>query len=219
MTIIADFSVPAKSFALAEALAAVPEATVEVERFAAHSREWVMPFLWASTPENGRFETALAADSTVTEARPLDRFPEVTRYEITWAESVARTVDAILNSGGTILEATGENRSWHLRVQFVDREHLTMFSEYFADEGYGYRLRRVVTPTAPRHAAYGLTPEQRATLVAAHELGYFEIPRRVTASELAAELGISQQAVSERLRRATDALVDSTIVTTGRDGI
>ena len=176
-----------------------------------------MPFMWVRTPDDAQFEDALTADSTVAEARPLDRFPEVTRYEITWAESVARTVDAILNRGGTILEATGEDGAWHLRVQFADREHLTTFHEYFADEGYGYQLLRVVTPTAPRHAAYGLTSEQRDTLVAAHELGYFDVPRQVTASELAAELGVSQQAVSERLRRATDALVASTIVTTRRN--
>ena len=217
MTITADFTVPAESFALAETLARVPELTIEAERFAAHSRKWVMPFLWVRCPDNAQFETALDADSSVAESRPLDRFTKVTRYEITWTESVAQTVDAILNRGGTILEATGEDEAWHLRVQFADHEHLRTFREYFAESGYGFQLHRVVTPTAPHHAEYGLTPEQRNTLVAAHELGYFEVPRRVTASELAAELGISQQAVSERLRRATDALVTSTVVTAGRD--
>nr|WP_222863711.1 helix-turn-helix domain-containing protein [Natronococcus pandeyae] len=36
--------------------------------------------------------------------------------------------------------------------------------------------------------------------------GYFEIPRRISLEELAAELGVTHQALSERLRRASDTL-------------
>jgi predicted DNA binding protein len=46
-----------------------------------------------------------------------------------------------------------------------------------------------------------LTARQRETLRLAHERGYFEIPREVTLDDLADELGVSNQAVSERLRR------------------
>lgn len=53
----------------------------------------------------------------------------------------------------------------------------------------------------------GLTPEQYETLVAAVEHGYFEIPREVSMQDLAEELGVSHQALSERLRRAYETLV------------
>ena len=47
----------------------------------------------------------------------------------------------------------------------------------------------------------------------AHEQGYFASPRGVSASELATDLGISQQALSERLRRASRSLLDETLAT------
>nr|WP_255473553.1 helix-turn-helix domain-containing protein [Halogeometricum sp. CBA1124] len=47
-----------------------------------------------------------------------------------------------------------------------------------------------------------MTDLQRETLALAIRRGYFEVPRSATLSDLAAELGVSKQAVSERLRRA-----------------
>lgn len=47
-----------------------------------------------------------------------------------------------------------------------------------------------------------LSEEQLQTLVVAYEKGFFEVPQEVTSTEIAEELGLSQSAVSERLRRA-----------------
>ena len=54
-----------------------------------------------------------------------------------------------------------------------------------------------------------LTKTQYETVVTAYELGYFDVPRKVTLKELAAELDVSHQALSERLRRSHAALVDA----------
>jgi predicted DNA binding protein len=43
--------------------------------------------------------------------------------------------------------------------------------------------------------------------MAAHERGYFEVPRRATLSDLAREFGVTEQAISQRLRRAMNAVV------------
>jgi len=51
-----------------------------------------------------------------------------------------------------------------------------------------------------------LTDKQREVLDTAREMGYFEVPRDATAAEIAEELDISPQAVSERMRRAISAL-------------
>lgn len=42
-------------------------------------------------------------------------------------------------------------------------------------------------------------------------MGYYDIPRGCTTKELADELGISDQAVTERLRRAIGSLVRHTL--------
>ncbi|WP_135830139.1 helix-turn-helix domain-containing protein [Halorussus halobius] len=53
---------------------------------------------------------------------------------------------------------------------------------------------------------WDLTPAQEAALRVALELGYFSVPRESTASEVAAELGISKSAFLERLRRGQATL-------------
>ena len=39
MSLVAEFTVPAEQFALADALSAAPNTSVEIERLATHSRE------------------------------------------------------------------------------------------------------------------------------------------------------------------------------------
>ncbi|MFC7008889.1 helix-turn-helix domain-containing protein [Halalkalicoccus salilacus] len=48
----------------------------------------------------------------------------------------------------------------------------------------------------------------------AKRLGYYDVPRTVTLTELANKLDISHQALSERLRRAHANLIDRTISST-----
>lgn len=48
---------------------------------------------------------------------------------------------------------------------------------------------------------WDVSPAQEAALQTAYEMGYFEIPKAATASEVAAELDISKSAFLERLRR------------------
>jgi len=61
----------------------------------------------------------------------------------------------------------------------------------------------MVNPTRPESGPwYGLTPLQRDTLIQAVQGGYYSIPRGVSTQELAETFDISDQAVTERLRRA-----------------
>lgn len=53
-----------------------------------------------------------------------------------------------------------------------------------------------------------LTKRQREALVVATELGYFEVPRLVTASEVAEVMGISKTAFLDRLKRAQASLFE-----------
>jgi hypothetical protein len=53
-----------------------------------------------------------------------------------------------------------------------------------------------------------LSQEQLTTLQTAHRLGYFDVPRRASAEDIATELGIAQSTLSERLRLAENRLFD-----------
>ncbi|MFC7226931.1 helix-turn-helix domain-containing protein [Salinirubellus salinus] len=75
-----------------------------------------------------------------------------------------------------------------------------------AGETVGVSLERISslrahedTPVAQR---WDVTPRQSEAVEAAFRLGYFSVPREVTARDVADELGISKSAFLERLRRA-----------------
>ncbi|EMA51406.1 helix-turn-helix domain-containing protein [Halococcus thailandensis] len=73
-------------------------------------------------------------------------------------------------------------------------------------------LQRLYHPDEPAVDTSGLTAAQRETLLTALEEGYFAIPRDITTEGLGDRLGISDQAVSERLRRAQTTVFTSLLV-------
>ncbi len=78
-----------------------------------------------------------------------------------------------------------------------------------AGDAVGVRLERV-TPLAGGGTSgrWDLTPAQEAAIRTAHRMGYFGVPKAVTAGEVAAELGIGKTAFLERLRRGQAALFE-----------
>lgn len=215
MSIVTEFTAPASEFLLEETLAAAPDITVEGERIVTHSHEWTMPFVWVSGPEFEPFDRALPEDDTVAEHAVLDDFGRTRLYEITWVDEWQDRITRILNMGGTIMEASAEGETWDVAIRFADREHLSDLQQYFDEHDAAWTLRRLYRPNEPRQIEFGLTPDQRKTLIAALNSGYYETPRGVTMEELADKFDISANAASERLRRAHATLVEHTM-TVGR---
>jgi predicted DNA binding protein len=80
-----------------------------------------------------------------------------------------------------------------------------------AGQTVGTRLERLyaLEPGDDRPVArrWDLTPAQVEALQQAVVLGYFTVPREVTAGDVAAELGVSKSAFLERLRRGQQSLL------------
>ncbi|WP_217493319.1 helix-turn-helix domain-containing protein [Haladaptatus sp. W1] len=64
---------------------------------------------------------------------------------------------------------------------------------------------------------FGLTQEQREALVLALNRGYFSTPSEITLDELANQLGITSQAVSNRVRLGTEKVLRSVLVSSASD--
>lgn len=79
-------------------------------------------------------------------------------------------------------------------------------------------LERVHNPAVPEDLGleFSLTDVQRETLLAAHETGYFEVPREATLGDLAEQLGVTDTAASQRLRRGMATLVAATLASSER---
>lgn len=207
MSVVADITVPATSFLLPEALPSNPDATIEVERLASHSTEWVLPFLWVSGTDFQSFRDQMRADPTVADVDIIEEIDGSALYMVNWSEDVADLITDITDQHASVLEAEARGDEWRLNLRFAADEQVSTFQEHFAERGRSFEVNKLYHPAAPQQREYGLTPEQYDTLVTAARIGYFDVPRASSMDDLAAELGVSSNAVSQRIRRGCANLV------------
>lgn len=210
MSIIADFTVPGESFCLGETLSTVPEVTVELDRLVAHNPDYIMPFIFLVDTNQQAFDQALSDDSSVEDATVTDSFDSTNLYQIDWSDTVSDRLDVILDHEGVILEARGSGDGWRLRVRFGSRNHFAEFQRHFEQFGE-VSLHEMTSPQTPGDIQYGVSDKQREALLAAFDHGYYDVPRSGSGTELAEQLGVSQQAISNRLRRGIYRLIKNTI--------
>ncbi len=205
MPTIAEFRLPAEDVALAETFDRTPDATVRFES----SVSKTLPCLWVADVDRADLEAGFDADPTVESAELLVETDGRYLYDVTFTDDVVQLCDALLAEGGSLLEMRGTNGWWQVRMRFRDRDALCRAHDELAARGVNADVQRVTDLTETTAAHTRLTPEQQEALAAAFECGYFDIPRGISMEELADELDISHQALSERLRRAYETLVDS----------
>lgn len=218
MAVILEFEIPTDEFALGETLAELPGAVLEIERVVADSPDQITPYVWVRADDYVALEDAFDDDPTVESVTKLSEMNGERSYQMTWTGSIDRMVPLLTNHEGTITHATGTDDGWHLRVLFPEHKALSRAHEYLQQAGFSVTVERIYEPRDGRHIQYGLTETQHDTLVAAFEAGHFEIPRRTTLSDLAEQLGLSHQALSERLRRGMGTLLESTVITSTDGG-
>lgn len=221
MSIFGEFRVPADEFVLGETLAAVPGAVVEIDRVVA-SDTMLTPYFWVSEVAFEEFEAAVDGDGSIRALERLDEFtdPGTALYRAEWPDPVESFVYAYTDTGAIILEAIGQDAEWELRMRFDDDESLEAFQEHCQKADIGFGVERLHRTDQPRVGSqYGLTKKQQAALVTAWEAGYFQFPREATLEEIADDLGITQQSLSDRFRRGFDRLLANTVVVTSPDDL
>lgn len=198
---------------LREALAAVPEMTVHYENETIPSDGPARLVFRAGGGDFEAFEDAMNRDSSVADWAFLAPVDGERLYRIDLAREIEPeiTYTSIVELDGFIIGATGTHEGWLVRIQFPDREAFASYREICRENGMTFRLENLYRVTDARGGASGMTERQREALEAALELGYFEIPRAVSTSELGEELDVSGQAVSERLRRALKTAAETAL--------
>lgn len=214
MGAIIEATVPAEQFALGETFAAVPDAEFEVVRMVAHGAEDVMPFLWVSGGSFEELDEALRADASVEEVEALTEFDDECLYRMRWTADIRMVMYILLEEDATVLSARGRDGRWHLRVLLPGRDSLSATRDFCDEFGVDISIRSIYDLSrSMRRGEFGLSEEQYAALEATLRSGFYDIPRDVTLQELADDLGISHQALSERLRRAHRTLVEHALTT------
>ncbi|WP_439027395.1 bacterio-opsin activator domain-containing protein [Haloarchaeobius sp. DT45] len=212
MAIIAEVTIASDAFPLGQLTLEEPGMRIELERVVP-TDDTVIPFFWAQGGDFDAFERRAERLDSVDELTALDRLDDAVLYRVTWGEDVVSFVSVIAELGATILEAHG-NHKWLFRLRFNDHSDLSAFSSWCSDNDVPFELRRLHTlaDVQGRKYDFGLTDEQREALKIASSLGYYKVPKASQLSDVAAELGISEQAAGERLRRAVDKLANVVVL-------
>jgi hypothetical protein len=96
-----------------------------------------------------------------------------------------------------------------VKISFLGSElQVKKFLETIDKLGIRYRIVMLgdadFSPISPLNQ---LTERQREVLIAAHRLGYYDVPRKITSEELAKKLNLVDSTVVEHLRKAEQRLI------------
>lgn len=213
MGTIAEISLSPDEFALRDTFGQLPDVQFEVARVVAHNADRAMPFIWVAGEALDEIDDAFEADPSVENVTLVADLDGERLYQMDWVEQIEFIVHVLVEEDATVLSAQGSKRSWHLRVLFPDRDALSKTFDFSREHELSVEIEQIYElENAERGGEYGLTEGQYETLVAAHDEGYYHIPRGATQEELAEVLGISRQALSERFRRGHGRLVENALI-------
>lgn len=216
MGTIVDARVPTSQFALGETLDRVPEASFETVRIVAPGTGSVLPYLWAVASDFEELEDALESDATTETVERMVRDDERALYRFEWGSHVRSLVNAIHEEDGTLIDGRVGSRSWKLRILFPDKDAMSSFYDFYQHHGIDVDISRVNgLASVVERGGTQLSAEQYEALAEAFASDYYSVPRGTTLVELSDRLGVSHQAVSERLRRGHEAIIESSL----HDGI
>jgi predicted DNA binding protein len=125
---------------------------------------------------------------------------------------------AAVEHDGVFVAGRAGGSAWTLRLQFPDRDAAGAFRDRCVAAGVDGSVDALYErEVPPRAARFRLTEPQRRALATAARQGYFEVPRQTSLAGLAAELDVSSQAASERVRRGLDSLVEEALFASDSD--
>lgn len=141
------------------------------------------------------------------------------RLELAEDATVTAAYEALVAEDVLLAECTGTAEGWEVRLTAPSHGALTAVYDRWQDLGIDLEIVSVGGDTTDSQPTGGLTDSQREALVCAAESGYFSVPRQATLRDVAEQLDISDQAVSERVRRGTDRLVQEIVSTCDESGV
>ena len=212
MSVIVEITIPAEAFELGRILRVEGPTQISLETMVPLGGK-PTPFVRIRNDERDLFERSVRDHSAVTEIKLVSTEEDETLYALDWEPSDASLLRRILDLDAVLLDATGTADTWGLELRFPTHEALSAFQDFYVEENIEVTVERIYNPTkADAGPWYGLTPPQRETLATAVEAGYYSLPRQTSTQELADMFDISDQAVTERLRRGISTLVRSTLL-------
>ena len=179
----------------------VPDVQIRLERtVTTGARDGSCLWIAASDPE--AVDAAFERDPSVRAFERIAARRDEWLYDVAFAPDARPPQETLGESGAVVSGVYGENAVWTVRLRVDSRAALSSAADQLEDDGYRVRVDRIWEVGGSDGGTDGISPCHVSTLHQALAAGYYEVPRETDLKELAGELGISHQALSERLRRA-----------------
>ncbi|WP_459190725.1 helix-turn-helix domain-containing protein [Halosimplex sp. J119] len=212
MSTIVKAGLPTEQFALSETFDEIPEVEFDAVRLVTHGTDRVVPLLWVSDADSEAVTEALEADDTTDEVSLVSRRNHDSLFRMRWTARIRFVTHVLVEEEGAIVSARGTNDGWTFRVFFPEHDAVSRTYDACAEHDIDLDVTRIYNlDDAPSLGGFHLTDEQFTTVKAALDRGYYKVPREATLEELADELDVSHQALSERLRRGHRTLIENVI--------
>lgn len=213
MSVLIEAEIDAQDFEFGRVFSMLSSAvTIELESLVALP-ETTTQTVWVSNGEHESLEERIGPHSTVERVERIESLSERSLYTLEWSLEYDHLFRHFRDENVHLLAATGSTDAWDFRLRFRTHEALSVFQEYCETVQVGIDVHSVYnTPEQQLDGAFGITKPQQEALVLAVRNGYYDLPRGCNTSDLADRLEISDQAVTERLRRAIAMLTRNTIM-------
>jgi len=208
MSLYAEFDLPLTAYPLGRHLTDSPGITVTIDRIVPVGETF--HYVWIKGEDHERFVEKLESDELIPGLKIIDSLPDRTLIRVDWAPHESPIFRLLEESDARIESLRGSRAGWTLAVRFPAHTSLQAFYETSKDAAVDIDLEQIYESNGLREGdKYGVSERQYSALLLALQEGYFEIPRQTSVAELAERLGISEQAVSERLRRGLSAVIEA----------
>lgn len=209
MSLVAEVQLSGPPITLPQAAAAVPNVTLDIESCQVNADHAVW-YIWARGPD---LDSVADAFRDLPNTEDVGTVSERDGERLYWISMSSRLEDPLCGAFREGMFRSGQVRPHCLHVTGAvsGRRFFLEIVDFLKTNDVQVSvlgLHHDVRERSPQ----SLTDNQLAALKTAHEMGYFEEGTAVTQEEVAAELGISRSALSERLRRAQRRLVEDHVV-------
>lgn len=204
----AQLALPAEDFAFTSVFERAPDTRVTLESTATCLDDHALVNVTATVCDRNVIESGLRTDPAVTDVGCIAECREGWTYRLRWDGRARQLMQQLVAEDTMLLTARGQDNQWNLRILTPDRNTLSDVFETLKNLGYSVDCLSIAHYGGGDSARSVLTDEQQEALTMAYETGYYNIPQDITADELAEQLDISHQALSERLHRAYEQLVE-----------
>ena len=212
MVVCANVRLPLSEFPLDGVFEDRPSVRVELERTIPTGRG-AAPFLRVDSEDREWVSRAVGRDDAVESAAVVDAVDEGVLLRVVWRTGSVPFLRILAETDAACLDAIGRADGWSFQLRHPSHDAFSSWCQRCAGRDIELAVESVRNTGRPRRDGVGptLTEPQREALTAALARGYFAVPRQTTLQALSEQLGISDTATSQRIRRGVRRVLAETL--------